>query len=201
MEKRENKTLRLVLISLLTIAVLLIAGAFIRTMARYATVTNASDTAVVAHFGFGMPTSIDLFSDSYTNVQADTDGKKLIAPGTAGNYSFEVTGTSEVAYRVSANVEVLYSAGWDGYEPLEFSIDGINWTDIDEFEADLAEALSSNDIEPNSPYNSTQSLYWRWPFFVSVANDILDTQMGVIAAEGTAPGVTVNIEVNAIQVD
>jgi len=197
-EKRNHKAL---IITLLILVALLITGAFIGTMARFITSNTVSDNAVVARFGLGVPTNVDLFADSYTNVIANTDGKKIIAPGTEGSYSFEVSGTSEVAYRVSADVNVTYSEEWDGYAPLDFSLDGETWTSLANFEDALESVLASTTIAPNSEYSSNQTIFWRWPFFVSAENDILDTQMGVLSAETSAPAVTVNIVVTATQVD
>ena len=197
-EKKDHKALLLIAILVLMIA---ISSVFAGTLAKYLTSNTVSDEAAVAKFGLGIPGTINLFSDSYTNVQADEEGKKIIAPGTEGSYKFSVTGTSEVAYKVIADIAVTYSDEWDGYEPLKFSIDGLNWTDFTEFEANLSAALSSAVMLPNSPYASTQTIYWKWLFYVSDGNDIKDTNMGNLASEGSAPSVSVDIEVTAAQVD
>ena len=197
-EKKKQR--KFILIALLALIVI-VTAALIGTLARYMTLRTVSDDAVVANFGLNIPNSINLFSDSYTNVQADTDGKKIIAPGTSGQYSFKVTGTSEVAYRVSANISVVYSEEWNGYAPLKFSIDGINWTDFEEFKENLRVALERETMQPNEEYANTQTIYWEWPFFTSSGDDIRDTEMGAAAAAGTAPKVTVSVEVTAAQID
>ena len=197
-EKKKNK--KLLIIAVLALSVL-ITGAFIGTLARYLTSREESDGAVAAKFGLNIPNNIDLFSDSYTNVNADTDGKKIIAPGTSGEYIFSVTGTSEVAYKVSADISVTYSAEWAGYEPLMFKVNGGQWVDFAQMKINLSEALASDVMEPNAQYSSTQKLEWSWPFHVSDENDIKDTGMGVLASGGTAPSVTVKIEVTAAQVE
>ena len=197
-EKKKNKKIMLIGLLVLSIA---ITGTLIGTLAKYVTSRTVSDNAVVAKFGLNIPNVINLFSDSYTNVQADTEGKKIIAPGTEGQYKFEVTGTSEVAYKVSANVLVVYSEEWDGYAPLKFSINGTDWTDFEEFKVNLSNALGSETMDPNEEYSSTQTIYWQWPFYTSDGDDISDTQMGGIASEGTAPKVTISIEVIAAQID
>ena len=197
-ETKKNRTT-----TIITILLLLAIGtsALIGTLAKYMTSGSISDDAVVAKFGLNIPTTINLFSDSYTNVQADEEGKKIIAPGTSGQYKFVVTGKSEVAYKVKANISVTYSAGWNDYAPLEFSINGADWTnDLEQFKTDLGSALESETMAPNAEYASTQTIYWRWPFYVSSGNDIKDTQMGVSAAEGTPPSVSVTIEMTAIQI-
>ena len=188
------------LIALLIIFVLA-TGALIGTLAKYATSNTASDDAVVAKFGLDVPNTIDLFSDSYTNVESDVDDKKIIAPGTSGQYKFEITGTSEVAYKVSANITVEYSEEWGEYAPLKFSVNGTNWTNLEDFKENLSNALANETMAPGEAYANTQTIYWEWPFYLSDANDIKDTEMGVAAATETAPKVTISIEVKATQID
>ena len=197
MKAKKRRVLLITLLFLLAAATIAFVGSF----AKYITSGNVSDSAAAAKFGLNIPGTISLFSDSYTNVQADTNGKKIIAPGTGGQYIFEVTGTAETAYKVSADISVAYSAEWNGYEPLEFSIDGAAWTDFAQFRANLSAALESAVMPANSAYENTQAIYWRWPFSVSPENDAKDTSIGTLAAAGTAPSVTVNIEVTAAQID
>ena len=198
MAKKENR--RATLIALLVILVIA-TGAFIGTIAKYITSSTGSDSAVVAKFGLNVPNTIDLFADSYVHVQADTNGKKIIAPGTFGAKTFTVTGTSEVSYKIDAKVTVTYSEEWGEYYPLEFSLNGSEWTGIEQFKINLENALASEISEPNKPYENTQTIYWRWKLHVSEANDVKDTEMGIKAATGTAPKVVVNIEVTAMQAD
>ena len=198
MDKKKNRRSLLIVLLVLLVAV---TSIFIGTLARYITSGEVSDDAVVAKFGFNTPATINLFSDSYTNVEADTEGKKVIAPGTEGQYQFNVTGTSEVAYQVSAEVAVEYSDEWAGYAPLQFSLNGNDWADFEAFQTNLSEAIASAVIQPNTPYASEQTIYWQWPFEVSQSGDTSDTAMGSLAASGTAPQVTVTIEVTAVQVD
>ena len=195
-EKKNKKRLLIVLLALLVA----VTGAFIGTLSKYSTSKTGSDDAAVAKFGLNIPNTINLFSDSYTNVDADIDGKKIIAPGTSGEYAFEVTGTSEVAYKVSAGITVAYSTEWNGYEPLEFSVDGENWTGSEAFKTNLSERLESKTMNPNEDYASTQTIYWRWPFYKSVENDAKDLAMGLAATSDPAPKVSVTIEVIATQV-
>ena len=196
-EKKSNKTMILALLVL----VLIITGTFIATYAKYVTANTVDESAVVAKFGLNIPGTIDLFADSYTNVQSDTEDKKIIAPGTTGKYTFIVTGTSEVAYTVSADITVTYSEEWADYEPLQFSTDGDAWTTFEEFETKLRDALASDTLEPNKPYSGTQTIHWQWPYYVSPENDVKDTAMGALAADGTAPEVTIGLKVTATQVD
>ena len=197
-KKQTNKKSILIVLLILSVVA---SGALIGTLAKYVTSGTVADDAVVAKFGLDVPNTIDLFSDSYTNVEADEDGKKIIAPGTTGQYKFEVTGTSEVAYKVSANITVTYSEEWNGHAPLEFSINGTDWTNLADFKENLGIALASETMAPGEEYANTQTIYWKWPFHVSDEEDIRDTEMGAAAATGTAPKVTVSIEVTAAQID
>ena len=126
----------------------------------YITSETALDDAVVVKFGLNIPNTINLFSDSYANVTADVDGKKNVAPGTSGQYTFVVTGTSEVAYKVSATISVIYSDKWGDYAPLKFSISGEDWIGLEDFKTNLS-AVDSAAIEPNEAYISVQTIYWQ----------------------------------------
>ena len=197
-EKKKNRKLMLIATLVLAVA---ITGASIGTLAKYITSGTVSDDAATAKFGLNMPNTIDLFAEEYNNVASDSVGKKIIAPGTTGSSSFEVTGSSEVAYKVSATVTVTYSEEWDEYAPLEFSLNGDDWLSLAEFQTALSGALASKTIAANESYESTHTIHWSWPFHTSVENDVKDTALGVLAAGGEAPTVTVEIEVTATQVD
>ena len=197
---KKLKKKKTILIALLILSVAA-TGAFIGTLAKYVTSGTASDNADVAKFGLNMPNAINLFSESYPNVGSDTDGKKIIAPGTSGQYSFAITGTSEVAYAVGANITVTYSEEWDDYAPLEFSVNGTVWTNLADFKTNLSNALASETMAPGETYENAQTIYWKWPFYVSPENDIKDTALGIAAATATAPDVTVTIEMIATQID
>ena len=195
--KNNKKALILALFALLTVATL----AFIGTMAKYMTATTATNEAVVAKFGLNVPNTIDLFKDSYTNVQADTQGKKIIAPGTQGSYDFEVTGMSEVAYKVEAEIAVVYSSLWGAYAPLEFSLNGTDWLKPEAFKTALAAALAREEMAPNESYSGEQTIHWRWPFYTNSEDDAKDSAMGQAAATGAAPKVTISVEITAVQID
>ena len=197
-KKKKRNAILIVAVLLLLVA---ITSIFIGTLSKYITSTTQSDEAVVAKFGLNVPNSIDLFSDTYTNVTADEAGKNVIAPGTSGSYNFVVNGTSEVAYKVEADISLTYSEDWDEYEPLLFSIDQSVWTDFDVFKTNLTAELSNELLNPNEIYENMQTIYWSWPYSVSPEADISDTAMGKKAATGTAPSVTVDLTVTAVQVD
>ena len=200
-EKKERKKKKALLLLALLLALVVLTGTVIGTLAKYITSSVASDSARAAKFGLNTPAIIDLFSDSYNNVKADSSGTKIVAPGTSGQYNFRVEGNSEVAYRVGAEVLVTYSDDWNGYEPLKFSVDNENWTNLEDFRQNLSAALESEVLQPNTPYAGAQTIYWQWPYSVSSEKDLLDTAIGTAAASGTVHGVTVTITVTATQVD
>jgi hypothetical protein len=196
MRIRQNR--KTILIALLILAVAT-TSAFVGTLAKYVTSSTGSDEAMVAKFELNIPNTINLFSESYTSVKSDEEGKKVIAPGTSGQYSFEVTGTSEVAYRVNANVAVTYSDGWNGYKPLRFSINGTKWTNLEDFNVNLSNALASGVMAPGQEYERTQTIYWEWPFYSTDEYDVKDTLVGKSAATQTAPKVNISVEAIAVQ--
>ena len=202
-ERKKNR--KIMLIALLLVLVVATA-AFIGTLAKYGTTETASDEATVAKFGLDIPQTIDLFSESYNEgAIVSDDGRKIIAPGATGHYDFEVTGTSEVAYTVDAVISITYSDEWSSYEPLQFSLDGETWTDLDTFKTSLKNALGSETLNPGEDYTSEQSIYWKWPFSTSSENDKKDTDLGIAAAEAEdtedLPKVTVTIVLTAVQVE
>lgn len=200
---KNKKVMLIALVTLLAV----VSSAFIGTLARYVTSSSESDGATVAKFGLNTSNEIDLFQESYgLHAASDTTGKRIIAPGTSGSYEFEVSGTSEVAYEVTADASIEYSDEWDGYEPLEFSLDGVTWTSFEDFNTNLSTALKSGRIAPNADYENTQELYWRWPFEViegenSDKNDEKDTGMGLAATTANAPTVIVTVTITAAQLD
>ena len=203
---KKKRKYNLVLVLVLLLFLVTISSVFLGTLSKYMTTESVSDDASVAKFGLNVPKTIDLFAESYTNgeainVSSDEEGKKIIAPGTSGYYEFEVSGTAEVAYQVSATIEVLYSVEWEGYEPIQFSLDGSDYTTLEAFETNLAEELSSDVKGPNQPYKSKQTIFWKWPFSVTDDTDILDTKMGQKAATDTAPTVNVELTVTAVQAE
>ena len=197
-EKQKRKKWILVAV---VVTFVIMTSAFIWTLARYVISTTASDEANVATFGLNISNKIDLFSESYTNAATNTEGKKIIAPGTSGSSKFTINGTSEVAYKVSAEVSITYSDEWENYKPLEFSLDGVNWKAMEAFQTELSGALAQEDMAPNTAYTSTQEIYWNWPYFVSTENDAKDTAMGAKAAGENPPKVMAEIKVTATQID
>jgi hypothetical protein len=127
---KKNRMMRVA--SVLLVAVLLTTSPISGTFAKYVTKTSANDTARVAKWGVTLATGGTLFGTEYqkhttdsgageiTNtVVVDSSGNNIVAPGTSSNdlndgaatykgLNFSVTGTPEVAVKVSFSV----ADGW-----------------------------------------------------------------------------------------
>lgn len=203
------------------------------TFAKYVTSGNGSETARVAKFGVKVTGDNTLFAtkyektdDNYTkstftvvaaNASADendkTTGDKVIAPGTNGTMTqFDVTGTPEVAVRVSYGA-TLDLTNWtvDGdkeYCPLVFTVNGTPYKmEANETVADFKNKVEaaikgvSADYAPNtdlSAVNDDLNVTWEWPFSTSAENDVKDTALG--NAE-TPAEVTLTVSATVTQID
>lgn len=100
----------------LSVLTLLTSSVLFGTFAKYTTANNGKDSAKVAKFGvvINVDDDMGLFKTTYTKddqsatsantvVSASTDRK--IAPGTKGSMSFSITGTPEVATKLSVAIE------------------------------------------------------------------------------------------------
>ena len=193
---KKNKMMRLA--SGLLVAVLLTTCAISGTFAKYTSKVEGTDAARVAEFTVDSTVDeIDIFAvskiyDTKDNadftVKADdtdvangtTDG--IIAPGTWGEFTFEVTDASEV----TVNYAIDYTVNEAGV-PLQWSVDGgATWTE------DLADVSAT-------VLNASASItvMWKWDYSVSADGDTADTTLGVA---GTAAP-SVKIEVTFTQVD
>ena len=123
-----------------------------------------------------------------TNVKNGTTNA-IVAPGTWGLVSFQVTNNSDVKATYSVVISSLSTT-----LPLEFSTDGIRWTSASDVTT-LPYDLGTGTLNIGDSTGETVNLYWRWLFDRSA--DAADTSLG---AAGTA---TCDITVNAVftQVD
>lgn len=114
MQNRENagknkKTVLTIAIALLLVLALALGGF---TFARYISQGNGSDSARVAKWGFTISVG-DIgdegFETQYTNDEEEvivkaSDSTAVVAPGTSGKMTFSISGTAEVAAKVSMTV-------------------------------------------------------------------------------------------------
>ena len=203
MKKFSTSKLVVLMLVLTLVTSCLVGGTF----AKYTAEISTSDTARVAKFAvtafgtdatenatatvnlFEVAKVYDLkdvtdFSVSGTadaDIKTATDGTPIIAPGCWGEFSYDVANTSEV----TVTYAVDYTVNEAGV-PLQWSVDGTNWTD------DLADLAAAN-LAMETGADSNRVL-WKWEFD---GNDTTDTALGVA---GTATP-SVQIDVTFTQVD
>lgn len=204
---KTNKMMRVA--SVLLVAVLLTTCAISGTFAKYTTDISATDNAIVAKFAveaFGVDAdlydtaTVKIFNESnvYDTLGANyadgvndadvadaaTDADPIIAPGTWGTFSFDVTNNSDV----TVEYDVAYTATENGV-PLKWSINGTDW------ETNLAE-LDITDDRLEMGATETVTIYWQWDF--ENTENVDDTALGT-ATDLAKP--EVKIDVNFTQVD
>ena len=149
------------------------------TLAKYTSTVSGADTATV-----------DLLETRYDSdgASAEADVKEgLIAPGTSGEFTIDIENLSEVTatYKIDFTVD-------ENDVPLEWSIDGVNWTDelsdiTTPVKLSMANTTDDTDI-------ATVTVKWRWAF--NGGDDANDTQLGLEQAV-----VSVTAQITFEQVD
>lgn len=232
MTKKKNVLMRS---AGLLLALVLVTSCFVgSTFAKYTVGGTGSDSARVAKFGVNVTATGTMFAKEYatddgsagtiTNSVISTD--KVVAPGTKGDMaSMTLTGTPEVAVRVSYAVNKFELKGWttDGtteYCPLVFTVNGTEYkiggkytpaggvetdiTTVAQLEGAVKNAINaySKDYEANTDLSGvgTDSLKvsWEWAF---EGDDVKDTALGNRAAEDKAATVALEITTTVTQID
>ncbi|MBR6564758.1 MAG: hypothetical protein IKK71_04915 [Clostridia bacterium] len=222
---KKNTMMRIA--SVLLVVVLLTTSVISGTFAKYVTSDTGSDTARVADWGVyatvtgnAFKTEYDRTDTSYTNtsttVVSSTDDK-LVAPGTNGTFGgLALTGSPEVATRVSFDGTVVDLTGWTlsdttYYCPIEFNINGtvikgIEYNSETALEAAIRAAIvkGAGDYAPNTDLGSIDALVgeytWNWAYETGAneaekqANNLKDTELGNLEAESDS------IDVNTITI-
>lgn len=205
---KKNKMMRAA--SALMVATLLTTSVISGTFAKYTTTTNGSDSARIAKWGIGVPTSLD-FNLFATNAFDEgkvlsSDDTKVLAPGTSHEQTinlFSITGSApEVKYSYTVNLAVSPESSTT-IAKLD-SLNGFKWTmtapgqttktEYATFSAlqTAVNGLSQNVINPGdlptgyTTSNNTMTIGWKWDFDDSGAgtNDTADTEAGNAAAAG-----------------
>lgn len=201
------------------------------TLAKYVTSGQGSDSARVAKFGVKITANGDTFATSYdesvevkTVISAEDDD--VVAPGTLGNMaSMTLTGTPEVAVRVSYDVTELTATGWsvegNEYFPISFTIkEGKNDTTPDVLTISSGETINDfltrvegviekystdyparTDLSAEEVKSNSLAISWAWPFSTSADNDVKDTALGDAAAEGNAATINLTVKTTVTQID
>ncbi len=224
MNSKKNRIMRA---ATLLFALVLISSCFVGgTFAKYVTGESGSDTARVAKFGVNIIATTGMFSKEYAkddtsftlaaNTVVSSDESNLVAPGTSQDMAeFSLTGTPEVAVRVSYDLKKFELTNWttdgeDEYCPLvftvngtDYAIDGTEITDVEGLEAAVIAAVNGYHKEYAANTNLANTtddnleISWRWDFHTSDANDVKDTALGNRAAENVADAGKIDIELTA----
>lgn len=211
---KKNWVLRLGLLAMvLTLVTMPMVSS---TYAKYVTAANASDTARVAKWGVDI-TAETIADDELFDLEYDTEDLEytgdvsvealtnVVAPGTTGSFVFDITGTPEVAVRVTFLAEpsgdrdnILKNWLITDYLDAVQVYEPINWTVTNEdghyLKADgswdvavtshkiagltAALALIADDYAPLTDLAETYTITWEWPFEV-VDNTTIESAAGV----------------------
>lgn len=212
MKKKNFNSIKI--FAILLLLVMLVLMLIVGTYAKYTTELEGSASAVVAkwawqindadvskndtEFRFNLFDTIKDTADG--NNEADVKSTK-IAPGTKGEFEIKVENLSEV--KANYNLTLKETKGQNvSNAKIEYSIIGTDgatdWTtDINTF--NLTNILL--DMETGS---KTLTVYWRWAYSPSVAQDDTDTAVGFAAANSASDvdkTITIEATLNFTQVD
>lgn len=204
------------------------------TLAKYVTSASGSDSARVAKFGVAVTANGTAFAETYEaddviNVTANSEfsvisAEKVIAPGTEGDMaSMTLTGTPEVAVRVTYAAEEFDLSGWttngtDYYCPLVITVgdtdlNGADYASEAAFEAAVKNAVAgySKDYAAGTDLATvgadSLAISWAWPFSTGADNDLKDTALGDRAAADTTANaentgkITLEVTTTVTQID
>ena len=223
MTKKKNVLMRS---AGLLLVLVLVTSCFVgSTFAKYTVGGTGSDTARVAKFGVNVTANGTMFAREYatddrsagTITKSVISTDKVVAPGTKGNMaSMTLTGTPEVAVRVSYTVNKFELKGWttDGtteYCPLVFTVGTASYkigdagiTSVSDLQDKVKAAITaySKDYEANTDLSGVGAdslkVSWAWAF---EGDDAKDTALGSRAAEDKAATVELEITTTVTQID
>ncbi len=187
-------------------------GSVAGTYAKYTSNSAFTDQARVAKWDIKLNNAkmtqnfaIDLFKtvnkdtdgSDETDVKEGTDADKIIAPGTQGEFAFDIQNDSEV----NANVKFDWTgSNNDANIPIQFRVTytldsatpvSTNWVN------DIADVKLPDDLSLGMGKNCNIKVEWKWVYEVDDAGNTTDTTLG---EAGTAK-VVVAGKVIATQID
>lgn len=183
------------------------------TYARYSTSVEGTSTARVAKWDLEMEQiDVDLFENSYYEGKT-ADGKYIIAPGTKGEYKFQIVGRPETSYKLT--VDIPEEEQIDTIGRIRYKLDDGKWVNtIRELRSYIRTVYNPQITYQPGKMPSwdgenpvTHTIYWEWVFSESDELDVIDTDKGKRAvvkdASGTEepPRVKFTIKAVAEQVD
>ena len=218
-ERKNNRKTAVVVMLLLALIALMCFGGY--TFSKYVTSGKGSGTAKVAKWGY--TASVDttkLFGETYKlastsvstvdgtgahiNVQADTAGSNLVAPGTAGSMTFKVGGKAEVRALISTGLhptnDVVLKIKKTGettyteYRPIKWTLKKDTTTVAENVTLETIHGIIATDASVNKEIApdeevtaTTYELSWAWAFegagdVAGLSIDQVDTILGQIAA-------------------
>ena len=201
------KKQRFFMLGIITVLVAVLSLTFVSsTFAKYTSTVNGSDSARVAKWQFKFNTS-DITLDSVEDADQEitfnlfntltsessvsqTDGT-IIAPGTSGSFTFNISNLSEVTAQYALDYSVVNTANI----PVEYSLDNSTWSkSIDSLDVTASDATKLVYLTGKS---EDITVYWRWAFYENEAGDQADTNLGI---KGTDT-IEVTLKVILTQVD
>lgn len=189
---------KIAMLAVLVMAVIASAYSVSGTYAKYITTKTVSDSARVAKWQIGELTTMDLFKESYlSDAVKSSDGKDVVAPGTSGTYTFQVTGSVETNYRLNLEVTTATDTVGQIVYKLDGNKVGTSGT-ISELKTALEALYNGTTVYSAGDINGTQhTISWEWVFedALDTSKDTTDTALGTA---GTAK-VELEVEITAIQ--
>ena len=204
--------------ALLLVAVLLTTCVISGTFAKYVTSEESTDEAQVAKWGVTItaPDQENLFASSYNNENVKTTASyELVAPNTTGALAdFAISGSPEVAVDVTYTAELTLT-NWkvEGaeYMPLVFTVNNEKYfvgksgisdiaSLIDAVEAAIGGVTANYKV--GETIQDTLVVSWEWEYekiTVPGQTDKLDTALGDIAANSTAPTISLTVTCTVTQ--
>lgn len=192
MKKNAKKIGTTLLVAVAAVGAYFVSG----TYAKYTTSLSGNDTTSVAKWAWDYngtaitkdqsTISFNLFDtikdSNGTDNETDVVANK-IAPGTSGSFSFDFQNKSEVNAKYSLTLAVTKGSAVTNAKIQYSLVGGDSATDWTEDLATLANqsevslAMNSNKVE--------KTIYWKWVYNESAAQDTIDTQVGFDAGTAT----------------
>lgn len=208
MKSRKNKKMLVAVAMVLMIA--LVAGMGAMTYSKYITSGKTGEqTATAAKWGFVVTVNAEnLFASDYkkdgANAVAKVDGSgnvvvngtgtaKVVAPGTKGSMTINISGSAEVNAQLTialAKDTTIKEIKYDDYYPIKWTLDdGSTTKEYDTLtEAIGALTTTTQVLAAGSTYNKDYTLSWEWPLVTATAGlnttnrDVEDSLIGYKAA-------------------
>lgn len=185
------KNIKMLAIAALLVAVAVTSYSVSGTYAKYTTSKTYTDSARVAKWGIGMTNEVNLFSSDYVDVKS-VDGKDVVAPGTKGEYTFELTGAPETNYTLDVEV-----TGTDNIGQLVYTLDNVEYATMAELVAAIDALYDPAKVyAANVSSESRHTIGWYWTFEEDEANNTTDTTLG---NKNVLDTVSLTVTINAVQ--